>query len=125
MVDLGIGTYLRTDAEIARAVSAGMEGRNLHYLRRPEVNQLVAQKYLDEQGVTLDPHTQIFLTGGARTAITLALLRSLEPGERVVIPDPDYVGLASRCARVGCGGCARSDAAGTGWCLVRGRGSID
>lgn len=94
VVDLGIGTYLRTDPEIARAVSAGMEGRNLHYLRRPEVNQLVAQKYLDEQGVTLDPYTQIFLTGGARTAITLALLRSLEPGERVIIPDPDYVGLA-------------------------------
>lgn len=94
VVDLGIGTYLQTDAEIAQAVSAGMEGQNLHYLRRPEVNQLVAQKYLDEQGVTLDPYTQIFLTGGARTAITLALLRSLEPGERVVIPDPDYVGLA-------------------------------
>ena len=71
-----------------------MRGRNLHYLRRPEVNQLVAQKYLDEQGVTLDPYTQIFLTGGARTAILLALLRSLDPGERVIIPDPDYVGLA-------------------------------
>ena len=94
VVDMGIGTYLRTDPEIVQAVSAGMHGRNLHYLRRPEVNQLVAQKYLDEQGVTLDPYTQIFLTGGARTAITLALLRSLNPCERVIIPDPDYVGLA-------------------------------
>ena len=92
-VDLGIGTYLRTDPEIARAVSADMQGRNLHYLRRPEVNQLVAQKYLDEQGVTLVAQTQIFLTGGARIAMTLALLRLLNPGERVVIPDPDYVGL--------------------------------
>jgi aspartate/methionine/tyrosine aminotransferase len=94
VVDLGIGTYLRTDPQIAQAVSAAMQGRNLHYLRCPEVNQLVAQKYLDEHGVTLDPYTQIFLTGGARIAMTLALLRSLDPGERVIIPDPDYVGLA-------------------------------
>jgi aspartate/methionine/tyrosine aminotransferase len=93
VVDLGIGTYLRTDPEIARAVCLGMQGRDLHYLRRPEVSQLVAQKYLDEQGVTLDPQTQIFLTAGARTAMTLALLRLLDPGERVIIPDPDYVGL--------------------------------
>jgi aspartate/methionine/tyrosine aminotransferase len=93
LVDLGIGTYLRTDPEIARAVTVGLQGRNLHYLRRPEMQQLVAQKYRDEQGVGLDPHTQVFLTAGARTAMTLALLRSLNPGERVVIPDPDYVGL--------------------------------
>jgi len=92
-VDLGIGTYLDTDPEIARAVTAGIQGRDLHYLRRPEVKELVAQKYRDEQGVVLDPHTQVFLTAGARTAMTLALLRSLNPGERVVIPDPDYVGL--------------------------------
>lgn len=94
VVDLGIGTYLQTDPEIARAITAGMQGRNLHYLRRPEVNQLVAQKYWDEQGVALDPHTQVFLTGGARTAMTLALLRTVNAGERVVIPDPDYVGLS-------------------------------
>ena len=94
VVDLGIGTYLQTDPEIARAVTAGMQGRNLHYLRRPQVNQLVAQKYWDEQRVALDPHTQVFLTGGARTAMTLALLRTVNPGERVVIPDPDYVGLS-------------------------------
>jgi aspartate/methionine/tyrosine aminotransferase len=94
VVDLGIGTYLQTDPEIARAVTVGMQRGNLHYLRRPEMNELVAQKYRDEQGVELDPHTQVFLTAGARTAMTLALLRSLNPGERVVIPDPDYVGLA-------------------------------
>jgi aspartate/methionine/tyrosine aminotransferase len=94
VVDLGIGTYLRTDPAIARAVAAGMQGRNLHYLRRPQMNDLVAQKYRDEQGVELDPHTQVFLTAGARTAMTLALLRTLNPGDRVVIPDPDYVGLA-------------------------------
>jgi aspartate/methionine/tyrosine aminotransferase len=93
VLDLGIGSYLRTDPEIARAVSIGMEGRDLHYLRRPEVNELVAQKYSDEQGVVLDPQTQIFLTAGARTAMTLALLRLLNPGDRVIIPDPDYVGL--------------------------------
>jgi aspartate/methionine/tyrosine aminotransferase len=94
VVDLGIGTYLQTDPEIMRAVTVGMRGGNLHYLRRPEMNELVAQKYRDEQGIELDPHTQVFLTAGARTAMTLALLRSLNPGERVVIPDPDYVGLA-------------------------------
>jgi aspartate/methionine/tyrosine aminotransferase len=94
VVDLGIGTYLQTDPEIMRAVTVGMRGGNLHYLRRPEMNEFVAQKYRDEQGIELDPHTQVFLTAGARTAMTLALLRSLNPGERVVIPDPDYVGLA-------------------------------
>src|SRR5215472_1413366 len=65
VVDLGIGSYLRTDPEIARAVTAALQGRNLHYLRRPEVIQLVAQKYRDEQEIALDPHTQIFLTAGA------------------------------------------------------------
>src|SRR5580704_1059148 len=80
VVDLGIGTYLRTDPEIARAITVGIQGGNLHYLRRPEMKQLVAQKYRDEQGIELDPHTQVFLTAGARTAMTLALLRSLNPG---------------------------------------------
>lgn len=94
MVDIGIGTYLQTDPAIAEAVVAGMRSGNLHYLRRPEVNEAVARKYLDEQGVTLDPQTQVFLTGGARTAMTLALLRYLEAGDRVIVPDPDYVGLA-------------------------------
>jgi aspartate/methionine/tyrosine aminotransferase len=94
MVDIGIGTYLQTDPAIAEAVVAGMRSGNLHYLRRPEVNEAVARKYLDEQGVTLDPETQVFLTGGARTAMTLALLRYLEAGDRVIVPDPDYVGLA-------------------------------
>ena len=94
MVDIGIGTYLQTDPAIVEAVVAGMRSGNLHYLRRPEVNEAVARKYLDEQGVTLDPQTQVFLTGGARTAMTLALLRYLEAGDRVIIPDPDYVGLA-------------------------------
>jgi aspartate/methionine/tyrosine aminotransferase len=94
IVDIGIGTYLQTDPAIAEAVVAGMRSGNLHYLRRPEVNEAVARKYLDEQGVTLDPETQVFLTGGARTAMTLALLRYLEAGDRVIVPDPDYVGLA-------------------------------
>src|SRR5215472_16448248 len=94
LVDIGIGTYLQTDQAIAEAVIAGMRSSDLHYLSRPEVNESVARKHLDEQGVTLDPRTQVFLTGGARVAMTLALLRYLEPGDRVVIPDPDYVGLA-------------------------------
>jgi aspartate/methionine/tyrosine aminotransferase len=94
LVDIGIGTYLQTDPAIAEAVIAGMRAGNLHYLRLPEVNEAVARKYLDEQGVTLDPQTQVFLTAGARTAMTLALLRYLEPGDRVIVPDPDYVGLA-------------------------------
>jgi aspartate/methionine/tyrosine aminotransferase len=94
IVDIGIGTYLQTDPAIAEAVIDGMRAGNLHYLRRPEVNEAVARKYLDEQGVSLDPQTQIFLTGGARTAMTLALLRYLEAGDRVIVPDPDYVGLA-------------------------------
>jgi aspartate/methionine/tyrosine aminotransferase len=99
VVDIGIGTYLQTDPAIAEAVVAGMRSGNLHYLRRPEVNEAVARKYLDEQGVMLDPATQVFLTGGARTAMTLALLRYLEAGDRVIVPDPDYVGLA----HVACG----------------------
>lgn len=94
VVDIGIGTYLQTDPGIAEAVIAGMQAGKLHYLRLPEVNETVARKYLDEQNVTLDPQTQVFLTGGARTAMTLALLRYLEAGDRVIIPDPDYVGLA-------------------------------
>lgn len=94
IVDIGIGTYLQTDPAIAEAVIAGMRAGNLHYLRLPEVNEAVARKYLDEQNVTLDPQTQVFLTGGARTAMTVALLRYLEAGDRVIIPDPDYVGLA-------------------------------
>lgn len=94
IVDIGVGTYLQTDPAIAEAVIDGMRSGNLHYLRRPDVNEAVARKYLDEQGVTLDPRTQVFLTGGARTAMTLALLRYLEAGDRVIVPDPDYVGLA-------------------------------
>ncbi len=94
LVDIGIGTYLYTDTAIVEAVVDGLRSGHLHYTRRPEVNEAVAGKYLDEQGVSLDPQTQIFLTGGARVAMTLALMRYLEAGDRVIVPDPDYVGLA-------------------------------
>ncbi len=115
LVDIGIGTYLQTDPAIAEAVIAGMRAGNLHYLRRPEVNEAVARKYLDEQGVTLDPETQVFLTGGARTAMTLALLRYLEAGDRVIVPDPRLCRPGARGPGPGCGRDPNPNGAGSGW----------
>ncbi|CAN5320398.1 pyridoxal phosphate-dependent aminotransferase [soil metagenome] len=97
IVDIGIGSYLTIDPGVLQAMTDGMAIGGTHYSRLPTVNPIteaVARKYLEEQGVELDPQRQIHLMGGARVGMTLAILRVLNPGDRVIIPDPDYVGLA-------------------------------
>jgi len=93
--DIGIGSYNTIDPLVLQATIDGLATGTTHYSRLPAANpvvEAVARKYLDEQGVDLDAPRH--LMGGARVGMTLALLRLLNPGERVVIPDPDYVGLA-------------------------------
>ncbi len=101
VVDLGIGTYFAADPAIVQAAVDGLHGGDTHYLFRPDVAAAVADKYADEQGVALDPASEIVLVGGARAAMTLALLAVVEPGDQVLIPDPDYVGLAHPAAGLG------------------------
>ncbi|PZU06422.1 pyridoxal phosphate-dependent aminotransferase [Sphingomonas sp.] len=97
IVDIGIGSYLSIDPSVLQAMIDGMSTGTTHYSRMPPLNPVtaaVARKYLDEQNVALDPESQIYLMAGARVGMTLALLRVLSPGQKVVIPDPDYIGLA-------------------------------
>jgi aspartate/methionine/tyrosine aminotransferase len=94
MLDLGVGSYLPTSPIVREALIEGLRCGDLHYRRMPEAGVAIAHKYKEEQGVSIDPERNIFLVAGARVAMSLAMLRFLEPGMKVVIPDPDYVGLA-------------------------------
>ncbi|WP_219895061.1 pyridoxal phosphate-dependent aminotransferase [Aquisediminimonas profunda] len=66
-----------------------------------ELRQAIHCKYREEQRLEFDPLCNILLTGGARVGIAVAMLGLVDPGDIVVIPDPDYIGLVHMAEAVG------------------------
>lgn len=61
-----------------------------------EMREAVARRYLEDYGLTYDPEGEIVVTSGAGEAILDALLALLDPGDRVLLTNPTYSGMAQR-----------------------------
>ncbi len=59
--------------------------RGLTALRRG-----IADRLREERGVEVDPDSEIVVTNGAQEGLFLAMLALIDPGDRVVCPDPRY-----------------------------------
>jgi aminotransferase len=59
--------------------------RGLGQLRRG-----IADRMRVERGVEVDPDTEIVITNGAQEGLFLAMLALVDPGDRIVCPDPRY-----------------------------------
>lgn len=55
----------------------------------PALREAIAAQYAERYGVTVGP-AQIFVTPGGSGALLLALSLLVDPGERVLLPDPGY-----------------------------------
>ncbi len=76
----------------AAAGRALMEHSNQYAPMRglPTLRQAVADFYARQQGLTLDPDTQILITSGATEAICASIFALVTPGDEVVVFEPMY-----------------------------------
>lgn len=73
-----------------RALDEGM----VHYTSNYgtlELRQAIADKLQRENGVVVDPATEIIVTVGTNQAIAIAMLALIDPGDEVLIPDPSWL----------------------------------
>ena len=74
------------------AVKALKEGYT-HYTSSAglmELREAIAEKLKRENGISIDPESEVVVTVGASSAINLCLLTVVNPGEEVLIPDPGW-----------------------------------
>jgi len=92
VIHLEVGdTDLDTPAPIVEAMIAALQAGYTHYAPMaglPELRRAVAEKVARENGLSVDPETQVLITPGATTAIFLALQSLVDPGDEVLVPDP-------------------------------------
>jgi aspartate/methionine/tyrosine aminotransferase len=56
----------------------------------PALREAIAKRYRHEKGLDLDPETEVLVTNGAQEGLFLSVLALLDPGERILVPEPRY-----------------------------------
>jgi aspartate/methionine/tyrosine aminotransferase len=99
-LDLGIGTYFSCANEIVEAGVAALRGGHTRYETVESLKAAICAKFFDEQNIALT-NDNILLLGAARPGMALSLLAGINPGDRILIPDPDYIGLLHMASALG------------------------
>lgn len=87
-----------TAAHIVEAAHRAMAAGDTHYTApagTPAFREAVARKLLRENGIPVDPATEVLGTPGAAGALALALLATVDPGDEVLVPDPGWPNYAT------------------------------
>lgn len=95
VINLGIGSpdgMPPAEAVDALCESARQSGSHAYqsYVGLPELRQAFARWYADWYGVGLDPAKEIQPLVGSKEGILLISLAFLNPGDKVLVPDPGY-----------------------------------
>jgi len=56
----------------------------------PDLRQAIADKLASENGLTVDPATELIVTSGAQEALMVTLMTLLDEGDNVLTPSPHY-----------------------------------
>ena len=56
----------------------------------PELRDAIASRYRSDKGLDFSPAQEILVTNGAQEGLFLSVLALLNPGERILVPDPRY-----------------------------------
>lgn len=95
IINLSIGEPdLDTPAHIKEAAKRAIDEGYTHYAPTkgyPELLEALALKLKKENGVEVDPESEVMVTVGGTQAIYLALTTLLREGEEVLIPSPAFV----------------------------------
>lgn len=105
VIDLNIGDpELATPVHICTAASEAMQAGRTHYVTSQgilELRNAVAEKLKKENKITVDPVDEILITPGGKTALFIALLTCLNPGDEVLYFEPAWVSFKPMIEMVG------------------------
>ena len=95
IIDLGMGNPdLPTPAPIVeKLVESARNPRNHRYSASrgiPNLRLEITRWYERRYGVEIDPETEAIATIGAKEGFSHLVLALVEPGDRVIVPDPSY-----------------------------------
>lgn len=95
IIDLGVGDPdAATPKFIIEALAkAAKDGKNHHYAfdaGMPELRQTISQWCQKRFNITLDPDTEVYPLIGSKEGLTHLPIGIVNPGDRVLIPDPAY-----------------------------------
>jgi aminotransferase len=94
VISMGLGDPdLATPTHIVAAAKAAIaEGRTgaAHMRGLPELRRAIARKLAVENGVEVDPETEVLVTTGGQEALFLVIQALINPGDEVILPDPRY-----------------------------------
>ena len=83
-----------TPEHIVAAAVWALEAGDTHQTSaagKPAFRAACAAKLLRDNGIVVDPETEVIATLGCKQGLTLALLALLDPGDEVIVEDPGFV----------------------------------
>jgi len=106
VINMGIGSPdLSPSPEVLQTLKDAVEEMGAHqyqsYQGLPELRQTIAAFYHRKFGVTLDPDSEVLPLMGSKEGIMHISMAFLNPGDRVLIPDPGYPTYSSVTRLVG------------------------
>lgn len=94
LINLGSGTpdFAPPDFVLAAMEQAIREKKAQYtaWAGIPELRKAIAAKLERENGVRVDPMTEVLVTTGAQEALMVALMTLLDPGDHALTPSPHY-----------------------------------
>ena len=94
LINLGSGTpdFVPPDY-VFEAMHTALNQQKIQYTAWtgiPELRAAIANKLATENGVTVDPGSEIVVTAGAQEALMATLMSLLDPGDNALTPSPHY-----------------------------------
>lgn len=94
LINLGSGTpdFLPPPA-VFEAMHRALEAGRVQYTPWtgiPELRAAIAEKLRTENGITVDPDSEVLVTAGAQEALMTVLMTLLDPGDEALTPSPHY-----------------------------------
>jgi aminotransferase len=99
VINLGLGEPdFNTPEHIKAAAKKALDENFTHYtpnVGMPELREAVAEKLKRENGINVNPESEVMVTNGATQALTLSILAILNEGDEVLIPSPTFVSYSA------------------------------
>ena len=94
LINLGSGTpdFVPPD-DVFEAMRQALNEKRIQYTAWtgiPELRGAIAAKLKQENGIDVDPASEIIVTSGAQEALMVTLMSILNPGDNVLTPSPNY-----------------------------------
>lgn len=94
LINLGSGTPdFLPPPEVFAAMHGALDAGRVQYTPWtgiPELRAAIAEKLRTENGITVDPDSEVLVTAGAQEALMTVLMTLLDPGDEALTPSPHY-----------------------------------